>query len=293
MSLGAISYVYRLNDHIIIKYARDVKSGELERENAIYDIMERHTASPYLMQSFFRTSVANFLPYMMGGTLDQRLRSNQIFKTPAEGETRQPKMVGVRKLEPRPLVERWTAELAAAAAWLESLEYAHTDLRPPNILLDSNGHLKVTDFDQAKPFGEPSDGNAAPWARLQSTKAGDDSNGWGDYGPRTEQFTIGSIVYYLTRGVEPYDEKGTEATDLFRAKVFPILAKKQDALDEIIYKCWWGSYLRLSDLAAEAASLQGAEDMKTANVFDSAYVAARREECRQLVDGGLLDPDDK
>lgn len=52
LSLGAISWVYRITDSIVVKYSRDVGSGEIEREHAIYDVFEQHAPCPYVMQSF-------------------------------------------------------------------------------------------------------------------------------------------------------------------------------------------------------------------------------------------------
>ena len=123
----------------------------------------------------------------------------------------------MRKPEPRRVVERWTAELAVADAWLEFLGYAYADLRPTNILLDgvpSGAHLKLTDFDRTEPYGRPCGGGGLLWVRLQGAEAGEEAGGWGLLGPWTEQFAIGSIVYCLTRGLEPYHDKGTEVTRL-------------------------------------------------------------------------------
>ncbi|KAI1347203.1 kinase-like domain-containing protein [Xylaria sp. FL0043] len=295
ISIGAISFVYRLTDQIVIKYARNPQSGEIERENAIYDMLGRYPPSPYILQSFLRTPIANFLPYIPGGTLDQLLQSNQILESVPDGQRRRPRVVGVRKLEPRRLVERWTAELAAADAWLESLGYAHADLRPTNILLDeapSGAHLKLTDFDCAERYGRPCGGGGAPWVRLQGTEAGDEAGRWGVLGPRTEQFAIGSIVYCLTRGVEPYHDKGPEVIRLLRNMVFPPLSADEDALDSIIHHCWFGLYPLIADLAETAAALPGAEDMAAATALDATYVAARQEECRQLLRSNLLKMND-
>jgi serine/threonine protein kinase len=41
--------------------------------------------------------------------------------------------------------ERWIRQLVSAAAWLETLGYAHGDLRPQNILLDQSSNIVVTD----------------------------------------------------------------------------------------------------------------------------------------------------
>ncbi|KAI4224381.1 MAG: hypothetical protein L6R40_008448 [Gallowayella cf. fulva] len=58
------------------------------------------------------------------------------------------------------------AELTNAVASLESLGLAHGDLRPPNLLLDGEDHLKVSDFDNTTAIGEVFDGTQPPYARV-------------------------------------------------------------------------------------------------------------------------------
>src|SRR5690606_6189114 len=42
------------------------------------------------------------------------------------------------------------AEIALAINYVHSLNYVHRDIKPDNILLDRNGHIKLTDFGLAK-----------------------------------------------------------------------------------------------------------------------------------------------
>lgn len=151
-------FIYGITESIVVKNPINTGSAELERENAIYDTLEQHAPCPYVMQSFYRTPGASFLPFMSGGSLDTRLARNQVRE---KGQ-----VVRVLGVEDRRLVERWAAELCAAVAWLEALGLVHADLRPPNVLLDGRDHLKLADFDCAARVGERSRGNAPPWARL-------------------------------------------------------------------------------------------------------------------------------
>jgi serine/threonine protein kinase len=47
------------------------------------------------------------------------------------------------------------AELAVAINSVHKLHYMHRDLKPDNVLLDAQGHLKLTDFGLCKAFAQP------------------------------------------------------------------------------------------------------------------------------------------
>ena len=51
-----------------------------------------------------------------------------------------------------PTTRFYVAELALAINFVHGLNYIHRDLKPDNILLDSGGHLKLTDFGLSKSF---------------------------------------------------------------------------------------------------------------------------------------------
>lgn len=280
LSLGAAGWVYQITDEMALKYARDSKSDDWLREHAIYDILETSTPCPYVIQSFLRTPEANFLPYLSGGNLDGRLRRNQT----REGNT----VTAVLRREDRRLAERWTAELSAAVAWLESLNLAHGDLRPTNVLVDADDHLKLTDFGSAKPIGSVSYGSAPPWARLRPESG---HGGFGTYGPETEQFAIGSMVYYITRGFEPYgdpEQSQGDVVDLLKRKVFPVLAEN-DVLDQLIGRCWMGLFPSVGALHQDTKKLAGAEEIGTATALSEDYCGLMREKSITLLKSGLLD----
>ncbi|KAL9642760.1 hypothetical protein ABK040_009837 [Willaertia magna] len=48
----------------------------------------------------------------------------------------------------------YIAELVLAVESIHKLHYVHRDLKPDNILLDANGHIKLTDFGLCKPFDD-------------------------------------------------------------------------------------------------------------------------------------------
>lgn len=288
LSLGAIGWVYQINDRIALKYARTPDSEELARENDMFDIFEKHhPPCPYVIQSFLRLPDANFLAFMSGGSLDDRLKSHQVRDGPFG------KVLCVNKTEPVELVRQWLQELCSAVVWLESLGYVHGDLRPNNLLLDKNNNLKLADFDCTEKVGEPSSGNGAPWARVlgdDADKVGGRRGSFGINGPRTEQFAIGSNLYCMLYGFEPYedrDDRGPVVVDLLQDMEFPEL--RNGDLDSIIDRCWKGRYEQLKDLLEEAEALGGTTpSSETVMTISTEDFLQCRKECEALVQDGLL-----
>lgn len=48
----------------------------------------------------------------------------------------------------------YIAELVLAVEAIHNMNYIHRDLKPDNILIDSNGHLKLSDFGLCKHLGQ-------------------------------------------------------------------------------------------------------------------------------------------
>ncbi|KAI1499840.1 kinase domain-containing protein [Biscogniauxia marginata] len=286
LSRGAIGWVYQINDRIALKYAREPDSKEFAKENDMFDLFEKHPPCPHVVQSFLRLPDANFLAFMSGGSLDDRLKSHQVRDGPFG------KVLRVDKAEPVELVERWLRELCGAVVWLESLGYVHGDLRPSNFLLDRGDHLKLGDFDCAEKVSEPSSGNGAPWARVlgdDEDEVGAQRGSFGINGPRTEQFAIGSNLYYMVYGFEPYedrDDRGPVIVELLQDMKFPEL--RDGRLDSIIHRCWRGRYQQLKDLLEEVETVSGMTPSSEAVTISREYLDDYRDECQALVEDGLL-----
>lgn len=71
----------------------------------------------------------------------------------------------VEKLEPLSLRKEWMNDLAQAVTLLESLNLAHSDLRPGNIPLYRD-RLKPSDFDCTAGFGTDFEACIAPYGRV-------------------------------------------------------------------------------------------------------------------------------
>ncbi len=277
LSRGATGWVFQIDDSIALKYAREKQLDAFEHESDTYNILERHEPCPYILQSLLRRPGVNFLAFMHGGSLETLIRDNQVRDNSG-------KLLGVARKEPLHKVGLWIMELTSAAAWLESLGLVHGDLRPANLLLDCNDHLKLADFDCADKIGTRSPGSAPPWARLLGDEAGCERGTWGENGARTEQFAIGSIVYTLTRGFQPYEEQdlGRGVVQRLQSMDFPKLSGEQ--LDAITHRCWTQGYDTVKALAEEAASLEGANTRPPATVLSARYVTKTREKCYRLLE---------
>ncbi|CZT13963.1 uncharacterized protein RAG0_17648 [Rhynchosporium agropyri] len=165
ISLGAIGYVSKVNDHIAVKTLRSGgRNDEYRRrkfaiESEIYDFLEaQNPLCPDVSRSFLRVPMGNFLALCSGGNLFIRLQQHQV-RYPDEPSGR---LVEVKATEPTDLIEQWIMELSSAVAWLESLGYAHTDIRPENLILDGKDHLKLTDFDTMEKIGTRASGCSPP-----------------------------------------------------------------------------------------------------------------------------------
>ncbi len=184
----------------------------------------------------------------------------------------------------------WLVALCSVVIWLVSVGYVHDDLRPSNMLLDEQVYLRLADFNCAEKLGDPSSGNGAPWARVLDDDAGDQRQrgSYGTNGVRTEQFAIGSNLYCMVYGVEPYedrDDRGPIIVKLLQAMEFPQLQSGE--FNPIIARCWKGGYRQLQDLLAEVGELCGTSLPVT--IASSVNVEAYRDDCKKLVEDGLLD----
>lgn len=156
-------------------------------------------------------------------------------------------------------------DLAQAIAFLESLNLAHGDLRPDNILLDCD-RIKVTDFDNTAEFGTPFWVLQVPWGReLTENEPDYEIPGCtaGLLGPRTEQFALGSIYYYINYGMEVYGDtilstqlrdRGPALSDLLRDMQFPVLVG-DTMISKLIHQCWHNQFPTIASLAMSTKAL--------------------------------------
>lgn len=179
----------------------------------------------------------------------------------------------------------WRAEISGtcACAWLENIGLAHCDLRPENIVINDN-HAKVIDFDHSVQIGLPLEIGTEPFAR----KSVDGS--YGLAGPAIEQFAIGSILYCLTRGFNPYEDKWfgqdhrIHIVKMLRNGEFPQL--ETHPWDIVINSCWAGNFETVKDLYINIHLLIG--QIKSTPLLDQTTIEERRLECKRAVEDRLV-----
>ena len=277
---GDLGLIFELSDHIALKHAITHDDPRFENENHIFDILERHPPCPHIVYSFIRVPNLNFMQRLSGGNLEMRLRTRQR-RDPATGQ------VVAWVTEPEPLILRWAKELTTAVAWLESLGLAHGDIRPANLLLDAEDHLKLADFDNTHAIGTDVEVGTAPYSRVLGDEAGDLRGSFGLLGPRTEQFAIGSVLYYMVKGYEPYDDHwygeihGPITVNKLQNMEFPYL-DPNDIKERIIRDCWYGKFDCIENLAKIVGTL-GSQNEVLGQVLNPDFIKTKREECRQYM----------
>ncbi|KAJ5940110.1 hypothetical protein N7516_000278 [Penicillium verrucosum] len=256
---GGISFVYEVHPRIVVKVPKSGKfeSEQFQKELEIYQIFSRNPPCSSIVQCFLFSGSGIFLEYMRDKSLSSRIQNNHI-------RDRQTMVVTkVDKLEPLLLRKEWMNDLAQAVAFLESLNLAHGDLRPENVLLDRN-RLKLSDFDCTATIGTNYEACMAPYGRLLNTKESDQGECGtpGFLGPRTEQFALGSLYYLMNYGFEVYGDRcldedpyehGPKVVELLQNMEFPTL-DGNPSIDNIIDKCWHNKYATVSELATHTKS---------------------------------------
>ena len=137
---------------------------------------------------------------------------------------------------------QWIQELVSAMEWLESLGYAHGDMRPANVLLDAAETIKVGDFDSTVKIGEPLLVTPVPFCKLTD-----------DYeaplaSAISEQYAIGSCIYNIRTGHQPfYELDGPAMVRKLMKNEFPPTSNDY-IFGDIILRCWRGSYQSVAEV---------------------------------------------
>ncbi|KAF8850860.1 putative Rho-associated protein kinase [Acephala macrosclerotiorum] len=222
--IGGNSVLLSITEDIAAKVSLKPDGPHLRHEQAIFGLLDRAQCL-HIIQVFLCCPDITFMQLLKNGTLHQR-------------------MTMVNK--PRPILQ-WMQQLSIAAACLEGLGYVHGDINPRNILLDDRDQVKLGDFDHTLKIGEDLDVGYEPYVRAQ--RLGAMGGTYGIAGPITEQFALGSVFWYITRGTELYaDLEGPDQVDRLIDGRFPA-TDPQDPIDNIISNCWLGKYQSIAALS--------------------------------------------
>lgn len=282
VGVGAVAVVLRISREIVVKYPRSIESERFKHEVEFYRLLDSQEPCSDIVQCFLVLPNAIFLSYCSGNSLYQRFLSRQI-REPTEDNIG--RVIGISAKDDIGTISRWLQQLISAAAFLERLCIAHNDLHPRNLLLDQCLNMKLSDFDSFGKIGDDLPGAAAPYARVLNY--GPNKGGFGQCGARTEQFAIGSILYFMIFGFEPYEDTyldGDEIIDRFQGMQFPELG--EDVLEKIVYKCWFGHFQSINALQSEVLTSTSHTASKV-EVFQ-VESAKGKETCKELVRSALF-----
>ena len=175
------------------------KDRVLEKDHGEYVRAERNALTavvhPYIvtLRYSFQTSKKLYLvlDFISGGHLFFQLYRAGVFE--------------------EELARLYTAEIVSAIAHLHSLGFVHRDLKPENVLLDSHGHVKVTDFGLAK--GNMSDAEhhrTNSFIGTMEYMAPEIIQGSG-HGKAVDWWSTGILLYEMLCGMPPFRAKSKNA----------------------------------------------------------------------------------
>lgn len=125
--------------------------------------------------------------------------------------------------------QRWVREVTEAVELLHSHNVIQGDVGPHNFLLDIDLGLKICDFGGSSLDG--SQATVAPGVRYRLPSLGGTA-------VKEDLFALGSTIYFIATGHEPFEELTDEdqVEKLYKDGVFPELTEVPFA--EIIALCW-------------------------------------------------------
>ncbi|KAJ3201687.1 hypothetical protein HDU83_005408 [Entophlyctis luteolus] len=190
-SFGKVVLVKKKNTGRV--YAMKILSKKhiVERQEVVHTLAERNVlikavASPFLvgMKFSFQTPDKLYLvlDYMNGGELFYHLQKATVF--------------------PEEQAKFYVCELVCAIDFLHRHGIIYRDLKPENVLLDSNGHIALTDFGLCKE-NMNSNGVTSTFCGTAAYLAPEILVSEG-YGMAVDWWSLGILFYEMTTGLPPF-----------------------------------------------------------------------------------------
>lgn len=163
-----------------------VKRKEQRHVMVERNVLLKGLQHPFLVGLHFSFQTANtlyfVLDYVNGGELFYHLQREGSF--------------------PEPRAAFYAAEMAMALGYLHSLNIVYRDLKPENILLDSEGHVKLTDFGLCKE-GVAIGGVMHTFCGTPEYLAPEVLQGH-SYSPAVDWWGLGSVLFEMLYGLPPF-----------------------------------------------------------------------------------------
>ncbi|PGG99673.1 CAMK protein kinase [Helicocarpus griseus UAMH5409] len=293
---GSSCVVYHASPTIVVKAVRrsnmEEKHPFLREIEFIKALHERQDRCTDIIECFLALPDHIFLSYCEFNQLGRRLNERQICETLSDGSPG--RVISVVKFDDLSLVARWIQQVSSALEYIENMGFAHNNVHPRNCLLDRSLNLKLADFDYTTTIGQWLTSSYAPWARM--LPAGPLKGSYGLCGARTEQFAVGTLLYNLVYGHQPYDDldlKNQDPEELerrFQEMEFFELGR-HEIFDGLISACWYNVNPTMALLAYDFKRKTKALASPLETEYLPIDTVKEKETCEALIQKGLLGPD--
>mmetsp|Transcript_26663 Transcript_26663/g.83421 ORF Transcript_26663/g.83421 Transcript_26663/m.83421 type:complete len:405 (-) Transcript_26663:426-1640(-) len=216
-------------------------------ETALIEHMGQH---PLLLACYSNfeddASLYRVMEFLPGGTL------RYVFSQRAGGAS------------PAGIVRIWAAEIVSAVAYCHSNDVLYRDLKPQNLMLDAEGHLRLVDFDLAKmPVSHALQG-AQTYCGTLEYMAPEVIARSRDYGFAVDWWGVGAVLHEALTGLPPFYM--TDKEEMARRIVGENLRLTKATLDDDAAR-----KLVLELLTREPSSRLGSSNRGAAAVFRHAF----------------------